>query len=61
MLLFIMFIIILVGKWVYKKRRSNRKEVDKDGTLNFLLKHTGRLIAFERVGRASASPNASVN
>ena len=42
-------------------KRASQKEVDKDGTLDFLLKHTGRLIAFERVGRASASPNASVN
>lgn len=41
-------------KWVYRG-------VDEDGTPSFLLKHTGRLIAFERVGRASASPNASVN
>lgn len=44
-----------------QKKRRSQKDVDKDGTLNFLLKHTGSLIAFERVGRASASPNASVN
>lgn len=43
------------------RERRSQSEVDRDGTLNFLLKHTGRLIAFERVGRASASPNASVN
>lgn len=41
--------------------RRSQKGVDKVGTLNFLLKHTGGLIAFERVGRVSASPNASVN
>ena len=53
---------ILVRKLVDEKKESrSQKAVDKDGTLNFLLKHTGSLIAFERVGRASASPNASVN
>lgn len=41
--------------------RRSQKGVDKEGTLNFLLKHTGGLIAFESAGRVSASPNASVN
>lgn len=54
------FQIIWVREMGLQERRS-QSEVDRDGTLNFLLKHTGRLIAFERVGRASASPNASVN
>lgn len=44
----------------YMRAKWERK-VDNDGTLNFLFKHKGGLIAFERYGCASASPNASVN
>lgn len=41
--------------------RGVEPKVDKDGTLHFLLKRSGRLIAFKRVGHASASLNASAN
>jgi len=40
------YVAYLRGKMGLQGRRSQR-EVDKDGPFNFLLKHTGTLIAFE--------------